>query len=270
MSVRQRAEDFRALHNDSESFLIANPWDLGSAKLLEGVGFPALATTSGGFAWSQGAVDGQVTLNQTLEHCRSLVEATTVPVSADLGYGYGESPTDVYQCVESAAATGLAGCSIEDANVTKGLLFEKDLAVERIQAAMDVVRQLDREFVFTARSDGFAYGGTDLADTLERLVAFADAGADVIYAPGVTDLGMIRELVAATDKSVNVLIGFRGMDLGFEELRDAGVKRISVGTQPAKIAYGALLQSAEELLARGRIVATDVPVRSSSIAKFFV
>lgn len=265
----KKVASFRALHKREGAFLIVNPWDVGSAKILEGLGFEALASTSGGFAWSMGRQDGGDSREQKLEHCRMLVSNTTLPISADLGIGYGESPKSVAECVRLAAATGLAGCSIEDASVKNGQQFEFNLALERISAAVDAIRSLDHDFVLTARCESFVYGGGDIEQTIRRLQAYSEAGADVLYAPGITDLEMISVLCRSLTKPVNVLTGFRGMQASFDELEEAGAKRISVGTQLARIAYGALVRSAKELKSTLAINETDIDVRSSAIAEHF-
>ncbi len=272
MSVLQskKAAQFRALHERDGAFVIVNPWDAGSARILEGLGFEALATTSGGFAWSLGKIDGEVTQSEKLAHCRALADVTSLPISADLGKGFGDRPEEVAATVRLAAATGLVGCSIEDASgVMDGEPYPFDLAVERVTAAVEAVKSLPHDFVLTARCENFATGGTDLDDTIRRLQAFEAVGADVLFAPGIRDLEMIRTLVQSVSKPVNVLTGFSGMTISNADLAEAGVKRISVGTQLARIAYGALVRAAEELKATGAVKDHDIPTRSSEIAKHF-
>lgn len=248
----EKTAAFRALHEQQAAFVIANPFDIGSAVILEQLGFKALATTSCGHAWSIGKVDGRTSLDDKLRHCRELVAHTTVPISADLGVGFGVSPDEVAKSVHLAAETGLAGCSIEDASVNDRQLIEESLAVERVQAAKEAASSVDSNFVLTARCEGFVYGQNDLDQTVHRLRRFAEVGADVLYAPGMTDTAHIKTLCDTVDRPVNVLVGFRGMNASFSELVDAGVRRISVGSQLAKIAYGSFLEGAKELLEKGQ------------------
>lgn len=261
----EKARRFRALHQSSAAFIIPNPWDIGSAKILEGLGFEALATTSAGFAWSQGLNDGLGNIESTLAHCRDLCSNTSVPISADLGIGFGESPEAVQQCVEAAIGTGLAGCSIEDTPIATRTAFALGQSVERIQAAREICDRINPDFVLTARCEGFAYGGNDFEDTLSRLEAYANAGADVLYAPGMTDSTQIRALNDSVDQPMNVLIGFSGMSLGFRELEALGIKRVSVGLQLARVAYGAAIHAAKELMTSGQ--ALDSDVRSAEIGR---
>lgn len=269
VSRADKPRAFRALHDREGAFLIVNPWDIGSARLLEGLGFEALATTSGGHAWSVGRKDGETGLGQTLEHCRALANETAVPISADLGIGFGTTPDAVAECIRLAAGTGIVGGSIEDTSVSDGKQFEFGLAVERIQAAVETVRTLSHDFVLTARCESFVFGIGDINQTIKRLQAYSDAGADVLYAPGLTKLKMIETLCRSVDKPVNVLTGFRGMTASFDKLQEIGVKRVSVGTQLARIAYGALVRSAKELKSTLAIEESDIKVRSSEIAAHF-
>ncbi len=267
----EKATQFRALHERDGAFVIPNPWDLGSARILEGLGFEALATSSAGFAWTLAKMDGDVSREEKLAHCHQLSQGTGLPVSADLGSGFGDSPETVAETVRLAAESGLAGCSIEDSSDgMDGKTYDFDLAVERVAAAVEAARALPHDFVLTARCENFARGGTDLDDTIKRLQRFEEAGADVLHAPGLVDLEMIRTLCASVSKPVNVLTGFRGMTVSPADLEAAGVKRISVGTQLARIAYGAMIQAAEELKAKRAITEHEVPVRSSTIVKHFM
>ncbi|MEL6360314.1 MAG: isocitrate lyase/phosphoenolpyruvate mutase family protein [Pseudomonadota bacterium] len=269
-SAADIAADFRALHVAAGMFLLPNPFDIGSAKLLEHVGFKALATTSGGFAWSQGKLDGAVTREEKLAHCRALSEAVNIPVMADLGPGFGESPKDIAKTVRLAAETGLAGCSIEDAaNPYFGGSYEFDLAVERVAAAVEAARGLPRDFVFTARCEEFATGPRDLDTAIKRLQAYEAAGADVLHAPGLTELEHIRAVCDAVTKPVNVLVGFRQFQISADDLEAAGVKRISLGTDLARIAYGAMLNASTEFLKTREIKEHQVEARSKDIAAGF-
>ena len=267
LSQMEKAKRFRELHNREEAFLIPNPWDAGSAKILESIGFQALATTSAGLAWSLGEQDAETSKDHILAHCRDLSVQTSLPLSADLGIGFGLDPSAVADTISLVAETGAVGCSIEDTSALDGKQIDRSLAVERISAAVEAARNLKHDFVLTARTEGFVYGGTDFDETLARLQAFQEAGADVLYAPGIVDLALIKRLCQETDKPINVLTGFRGMEISFDELAEAGVRRISVGSQLARIAYGALVQSAEELFKNKAVSTTDIEVRSSAIAR---
>lgn len=262
---------FRELHHQSEALLIPNPWDVGSAKILQSIGFKALASTSGGFAWAVGKRDGAVSLEEKLEHCRALCSAVSIPVSADLGPGFGESPEAVAATVKAAAETGLAGCSIEDAaDPYSGGTFEMNLSVERIAAAVEAARAVPGDFVLTARCEHFAAGARDFDDCLARLKAYEAAGADVLHAPGLVDLGQIEQICDALTQPVNVLIGFRQMPHSARDLEAVGVKRVSLGTDLARIAYGAARNAAKEFLEMGAVQTQDVPARSKDIADAMV
>ncbi len=251
--------------------LLPNPWDVGSAKILEKLGFSALATTSGGFGWSQGKLDGAFSRDEKMAHCKALCDAVSIPISADLGPGFGEAPADVAETVRRAADAGLAGCSIEDAaNPYLGGTYDFALAVDRVAAAARAVRDLDRDFVLTARCEHFSTGGRDFDDAMKRLNAYAEAGADVLYAPGLMELDQIRRLCAETDKPVNVLTGFRQFAVAPADLEAAGVKRISLGTDLARIAYGAMLNAAKEFKETGAIDKHDINARSKDIAGSFM
>ncbi|MGF1628791.1 MAG: oxaloacetate decarboxylase [Kiloniellaceae bacterium] len=247
-----RAEKFRALHREEGAFVIPNPWDAGTARLLASLGFKALATTSAGLAFSLGRPEGRLARDEVLAHCRSLVAATELPVSADLEKGFGDSPESAAETIRAAAETGLAGCSIEDhTNRRDDPIFDFTLAVERIAAASEAARALPRDFVLTARCENFLWGRPDLDDTIRRLQSFQDAGADVLYAPGLRDLDEIRRLCMSLTKPVNVVMGLPGATFTIRELAAAGVKRISVGSALARLAYGACLAAAQEIVEQG-------------------
>ncbi len=239
---------FRALHDQPGCFVIPNPWDVGSARILADLGFSCLATTSAGHAFSNGIPEGTADREMVLAHCRELVQAVSIPVSADLEKGFGDSPEAAAQTIRAAAETGLAGCSLEDHTGDKdNPIYPFGLAVERIAAAVEAARALDRDFVFTARCENHLWGRDDLADTISRLQAFEAAGADVVYAPGLFDLPSIREVCAAVGIPVNVVMGLPGVTLSVRELEDAGVKRISVGSAFARLAFGAVMKAAREI-----------------------
>ena len=247
-----KARRFRQLHQRPGAFAIPNPFDLGSMRILEGLGFEALATTSAGLAFSLGRSDGGATQAEVLAHCRALSANSSLPISADLGIGFGESPQSAAETVRAAAATGIVGCSLEDTPpMGKGGAFSFELAVERIAAAAEAARGLDHDFILTARCEHFAYGGSDLDFVIKCLSAFEKAGADVLYAPGVRDPETIREICTATRKPVNVLFGLRGFAISLSELEILGVKRVSVGDMFARTAYGAVIRAANILKENG-------------------
>jgi 2-methylisocitrate lyase-like PEP mutase family enzyme len=246
----QQAERFLALHHQPEPLLLPNPWDLGSAKLLAWLGFSALATTSGGFAATVGRADGQVTRDEALAHAAAITSATGLPVSADLENGFADHPAGVAETVELAAVAGLAGCSVEDYTRNPAdPIYEVSLAADRIAAACEVTASGPIRLVLTARAENYLHGRPDLADTIARLQAYQEAGADVLYAPGLTDLADIRQVVTSLDRPVNVLALPGGPVIS--ELASAGVRRVSVGSGFAFAALGALVEAATELRERG-------------------
>lgn len=253
-----RTAAFRALHEAPGAFVIPNPWDIGTARLLASLGFKALATTSAGFAFSLGRPEGLLERDEVLAHCRGIAGATSLPVSADLEKGFGDSPETAAETVRAAAETGLAGCSLEDhTNRRDDPIFDFTLAVERIAAAAEAARALPQDFVLTARCENFLWGRPDLDDTIRRLQAFEQAGADVLYAPGLRSLADIRTLCAAVGKPVNVVMGLPGAAFTVGELAEVGVKRISVGSALARLAYGACLAAAEEIASQGSFDSLD-------------
>jgi 2-methylisocitrate lyase-like PEP mutase family enzyme len=250
-----RAEAFRSLHDRPGIFAIPNPWDAGSASILAKLGFEALATTSAGFAFSVGRPDaeGAIGREETLANARAIVDATSLPVSADLENGFGDDPDTCADTIRQAAALGLVGGSIEDATGHAGdPIYAYDLSVRRVQAAVKAARSLSFPFVLTARAESLIYGRPDLQDTIRRLVAFAEAGADVLYAPGLNTLDEIDAVVrAVAPKPVNVVMGLSGPSFSLDLLASLGVKRVSLGSSLARAAYGALLQAAREVRQKG-------------------
>ena len=243
---------FRALHEREGAFIIPNPWDIGSARILAALGFEALATTSAGLAFSLGVQEGRVAREATLAHCRAIVAATDLPVSADLEKGFGDSPESAAETIRAAADTGLAGCSIEDHTGDRNdPIYPFSLAVDRIAAAAETCRGLAADFVLTARCENLLWGRPDLDDVIRRLQAYEAAGADVLYAPGLRDLDAIRTVCASISKPVNVIMGLPGTTLCLDELAAAGVKRVSVGSALARAAYGAFLRGAREMVETG-------------------
>jgi 2-methylisocitrate lyase-like PEP mutase family enzyme len=250
-----RAEAFRTLHERPGIFAIPNPWDAGSARILATLGFEALATTSAGFAFSVGRPDaeGAIGREETLANARAIVDATSLPVSADLENGFGDDPEICAETILLAAAAGLVGGSIEDATGRAGNpIYAYDLSVQRVKKAVKAARSLPFPFVLTARAENLISGRPDLQDTIRRLVAFAEAGADVLYAPGLEAREEIEAVVrAVAPKPVNVVMGLSGPSFSLDVLASLGVKRVSLGSSLARAAYGAFLQAAREVKEEG-------------------
>lgn len=264
-----KAVRFKALHERPGGFVIPNPWDVGSARLLAGLGFEALATTSAGFAWSVGLLDNQVGLERAIEHCRALCAATDLPVSADFENAFADEPGKAAENILRAAETGLAGCSIEDFSGDGSKpIYDFELAVERVAAAVEAVRKLDFPFMLTARAENLLHGRNDLDDTIRRLQAFEAAGADVLYAPGLKTLDQVRTVTSAVSKPVNVLAPMvAGATVA--QLAEAGAQRFSVGGALAGAAITPLLRAAEEMQDQGRFGwAADATPRTE-IARLF-
>jgi 2-methylisocitrate lyase-like PEP mutase family enzyme len=248
----EKAHAFRALHERSGPFVIPNPWDPGSARLLTALGFEALTSTSAGFAFSRGLPDYGVGRDPILVHIAELVAATDLPVAADLENGFGDDPYTVAETIRLAAATGIVGGSIEDASGRADApIYPFEASVERVRAAVEATRALPFPFTLTARAENYLHGRSDLADTIRRLQAYQDAGADVLYAPGLKTREEIATVVRAVDRPVNVLMGFADGNLSVAELAELGVKRVSVGGALARAALGAFLRAAEELRETG-------------------
>ncbi|WP_299616246.1 oxaloacetate decarboxylase [Pelagibius sp.] len=248
----EKFERFQSLHQRPGAFVIPNPWNAGTAKILAALGFEALATTSAGLAFAAGYPDGAPERSRAavLENAREIVEATPLPVTADLENGYGNVPEDCAETIRLAAAIGLVGGSIEDASGDPDApIYELSHAVERVAAARGAARDLP--FLLTARAENFLHGRRDLDDTIRRLQAFAELGADVVYAPGLPDLAAIRRVCEAVDKPVNVVMGLKGPAITVADLEAAGVKRISVGGGFARTALGALVRAAKEVRDQG-------------------
>ncbi|MEX3931530.1 isocitrate lyase/phosphoenolpyruvate mutase family protein [Paraburkholderia phymatum] len=269
-SQADKARAFRALHEASDPFVIPNPWDIGSARLLEALGFKALATTSAGYAFSRGVPDNAVGREQMIRHLADLAPATNLPVSADLENGFGDAPEDAAETIRQAAAAGVVGGSIEDATGRAGdPIYAYDLAVERVRAAVEAARALPFPFMLTARAENYLVGRPDLAGTIRRLQAFQEAGADVLYAPGLKTREDIAAVVSSVDRPVNVLMGMAGMPFSVEELAQMGVKRISVGGALARAALGAMLRAAKEMLLRGTFTYTSEAATMKEITDLF-
>ena len=243
---REKFERFKALHEREGAFVMPNPWNAGTARLLTGMGFEALATTSAGLAFAIGRRDAELTRDEILANAEEIVEATPLPVSADLEYGFGAEPKACVETLERAMEIGLVGGSIEDFTGNSAApIFDFNLAVERVAASCEAVR--GKPFLLTARCENFLYGRPDLDDTIRRLQAFGEAGAAVLYAPGLPDIEAIRSVCQAVDKPVNVVMGLVGGIYSVEELEAAGVKRVSVGGALARTVLGTFLRAAQEI-----------------------
>jgi 2-methylisocitrate lyase-like PEP mutase family enzyme len=250
----EKAIAFRALHERPGAFIIPNPWDAGSAKLLAAVGFEALATTSMGLANTLGRVDGKgaVSPEEVLQNCAVIAAATDLPVNADLENCYADEPRAAAELIRRAAEAGVVGGSIEDATgKAEPPIYDFTLAVERVHAAVEVARSLPFPFVLTARAENFLHGRRDLEDTIRRLQAFEKAGADVLYAPGLRDLATIRTVVRSVGKPVNVVMGLADPSLTAAQLADIGVKRISVGGALSRLALASVMKAAREMKEQG-------------------
>jgi 2-methylisocitrate lyase-like PEP mutase family enzyme len=254
MSVSQadKAEKLRALHEAPRAFVIPNPWDAGSARMLAGLGFEALATSSGAKAGVLGKRDGKVTREEALANARAIAEAVDVPVIGDLEKGFGDSPDAAAETIRQAAGVGLVGGSIEDATGNKDkALFDIGAAAERVAAASKAARALPFAFVLTARAEGFLRGSPDLDDVIKRLQAFEAAGADVLMAPGLPDLAAIKKVCGSLKKPFNFMAGIKGKSFSVAELEAAGVKRISLATSLYRAAMTGLLDAAKEVKEKG-------------------
>jgi 2-methylisocitrate lyase-like PEP mutase family enzyme len=267
VTQRDKAERFKALHEREGAFVIPNPWDVGSARLLAGLGFEALATTSAGFANSLGRLDGQMTHEEVIEHCRQLSEATDLPVSADLENCFADDPVEAAATIVLAARSGVVGGSIEDyTGDPSNPIYEFGFAVERVHAAAEAARSLDFPFTLTARAENLIRGRNDLDDTIRRLQAFEAAGADVLYAPGLTTLDEVRAVAGALKKPVNVLSPLlKGVTVA--QLAEAGARRISLGGALARAAATALLRACAEMREAGSFAWTSDLASSADVKK---
>ncbi len=255
-AAAERAARFRELHERSEPFVVPNPWDVGSARLLAAAGFEALATTSAGAAASAGVADGELDTDAVIAHVATIVGATDLPVSADLEHGGGESPDMVAATIHRAAGAGASGGSIEDLG-DDGAILPLALSVERIVAAVEAARSAAGDFVITARCELMLRPERDLDTTIARLRAYEDAGADVLYAPGLTTREEVRAVVDSVARPLNVVMGLGSSSLTFADLAELGVRRISVGSALARAAYGALLRAAVEITGAGTFTFAD-------------
>jgi 2-methylisocitrate lyase-like PEP mutase family enzyme len=269
MTREEKCEIFRSLHERPGIFIIPNPWNAGSAKILASLGYEALATTSAGYAFSEGLHDSPLDLTRQgiLDNAREIVNATDLPVSADLQNGFGDAPEACAETIRQAAEAGLAGGSIEDSKGEgENPIYDFGLAVERVSAAAEVARSCG--FVLTARAENFLYGRPELENTIRRLRAFAEAGADVVYAPGLTSLEAIREVCTSVSKPVNVLMGLTGATFTVDEIAAAGAKRISVGASLARAALGAFVRAAREMKEKGTFTYAQEAISGAEVSAY--
>lgn len=269
VSQAEKGQRFRALHTAPGSFVIGNAWDAGSARILTELGFLALATSSGAEAGVLGRRDGTVTRAEALAHCSAIVQATDLPVSADLEKGFGDSPETAAETIRLAGGIGLAGASIEDFTGDRDQpLYDLVLAKERIAAAVEAARGLPVPFVLTARTENFLHGNPDLDDTIRRLQAFQEAGADVLMAPGLPHLSAVRAVCAAVSKPVNFMAGIKGRSFTVAELTEAGVKRISLATSLYRAAMAGLVNAAREAREHGTFGYLDAVLTTPELNAF--
>lgn len=265
-SQQDKAERFAARHRGSEPLVLPNPWDAGTARLLERMGFEALATTGGGFAFASGQPDGTTTRDAMLSYVSTIATSTDLPVTADLEDGFGDDPVAVHDTVLAAARCGAVGASVEDRSYGDGsrnagtVPFDLGLAAARVRAAVEAARSLPYPFVVTARCENLLIGRADLADTIGRLHAFQEVGADCLYAPGLATLAQVRDVVVSVDRPVNVLIGRSDEPMSVHDLGALGVRRISVGSGLARAALAAVVSAATELLEHGTCNFADTAI----------
>lgn len=261
---------FRALHERDSAFIIPNPWDVGTARLLAHLGFEALATTSAGYAFSIGQRDNTVGRDKMIAHVRDIVAATDLPVSADLENGFGDDPETAAETIRLGAAAGLVGGSIEDSSPRRDdPIYELERAAERVRAAAELAHSLPFSFTLTARAENYLFGRRDLNDTIKRLQAYQEAGADVLYAPGLASKDDIAAVVSSLDRPVNVLMGLAGVRLNLAELSEIGVKRVSVGSVLSRVALSAFIRAAEEMRDHGTFTFGDDIVSFRDISAIF-
>ncbi len=271
VTQNEKAARFQALHLAPETFVIPNAWDGGSARMLAGLGFQAIATSSGASAATLGRLDGHITRDEALAHVRMIVGATDLPVSGDLEKGFGDDPSAAAETIRAAAEAGLVGGSIEDATGDASKpIYDLGHATERIVAAVEAARALPFPFMLTARSENFLRGIPDLDDTIKRLQAFERAGADVLFAPALPDIEAVRAVCAAVKKPVNFMVGMRGKSFSVEELKEAGVRRISLATSLYRAAMTGLMSAAREVKEQGTFTFLDRALTSSEISRYLL
>jgi 2-methylisocitrate lyase-like PEP mutase family enzyme len=270
LTQAEKGEAFAELHKRAGTFIIPNPWDVGSARLLAHLGFEALATSSAGYAFSIGKPDNAVGREAMLAHAAAVAAATDLPVSIDLENGFGDAPGIVAETIRLAAASGAVGGSIEDATGrADDPLYERELAIDRIRAAAEVVRGLPFPFMLTARAENYLVGKPDLKAAIERLQMYQEAGADVLYAPGLTSKDDIATLISSVDRPVNVLMGLKGVKLTVNDVSAIGAKRISVGSGLARCALGAFLRAARDIREHGSFAFAEDGIDYRTINSMF-
>jgi 2-methylisocitrate lyase-like PEP mutase family enzyme len=270
MTKSEKGSVFRSLHHRENAFIIPNPWDIGTTRLLQHLGFEALATTSMGYAFSKGMPDGSVGRDAMLAHIAEIASATNLPVSADLENGFGDAPEFAAETIRLAAAAGVVGGSIEDATGRPDHpIYEKQHAVERIRAAAEAARALPFPFTLTGRAENYLHGRPDIKDTIARLQAYQDAGADVLYAPGLATKDDIAAVVSSVDRPVNVLMGLQGVLLDLDSLSGLGVRRISLGSTLCRAALGTFLRAAREMREHGTFTFAKDAASSREITAIF-
>ena len=270
LTQTEKGRNFRALHEGDRAFIIPNPWDPGTARLLAHMGFQALASTSMGYAFSIGKCDNTVGRDHIIAHIASIASATDLPVSADLENGFGDAPEVAAETIRLAAATGVVGGSIEDATGRADRpIYEKEHAADRLRAAAEAARSLPFTFTLTGRAENYLHGRPDLKDTISRLQAYQEAGADVLYAPGLATRDDIAAVVSSIDRPVNALMGLQGVLLSLAELSALGVKRVSVGSSLCRAALGAFLRAAHEMREQGTFTYANEAASSREITEIF-
>ncbi|HTZ32557.1 MAG TPA: isocitrate lyase/phosphoenolpyruvate mutase family protein [Methylomirabilota bacterium] len=265
---KEKGERFRALHEGPGIFVIPNPWDIGSARVLEGLGFPALATSSAASAMAMGSKDGMLTREQAVGHGRAIAGATDVPVSADLENGFGDAPESVAETVRMAAEAGLVGCTIEDSTGRADKpVYDLEFAAERIAAGAEAARRLGFPFVLTARAHNLLYANPSVDEAIRRLQAYERAGADVLFAPGLPDLAAVRTVCEAISRPFNFMVGMKGKSFSVKELAAAGVKRVSLATSLYRAAMSGLVEAAREVIESGSFEFVDRSVLTAELLK---
>lgn len=265
---QEKAERFRELHQRPGAFVLPNPWDSGTARLLADMGFEALASTSAGYAYTLGRADYEVSRTQMMRHLADLAAATDLPVSGDLENGYGDAPEAAAETIRLAADAGLVGGSIEDAtNRPEAPLYPIDAATDRVRAAVEAARDLRFPFTLTARAENFMVGVGDLGDTIRRLQAYQEAGADVLYAPALKEREQIATVLREVDRPLNVVMGLKGVDLTLADLTELGVKRVSIGSGFARAAMGAFLDAAREVWEQGTFTFAEKAISYAEIGE---
>jgi 2-methylisocitrate lyase-like PEP mutase family enzyme len=270
LTQAEKGRAFRALHERDSAFIIPNPWDVGSARLLAHAGFEALATTSAGYAFSVAQVDSTIGRDEMIAHVAKIAAATDLPVNADLENGYGDSPEQAAETIRLAGKAGASGGSIEDSSGNESHpIYGLSHAADRIRAAAEAARALPFTFTLTARAENYLHGHADLNDTIKRLQAYQEAGANVLYAPGLTSKEDIAAVVSSVDRPINVLAGLQNAPLTLADLSALGVKRVSIGSLLSRAAYGAAIRAANEMLERGTFTFADQAIAFRDLSEIF-